>query len=158
MADIEKHHDSDGLQKFPNFVIFKTNDGKVNIDVFFKDETLWLIQRLIAELFEKGRSTITEHLNRIFSEGELDKNVVCRNFRLTSQHGDVEGKTQEKEVKYYNLWDSCKITMLQAKLKAESECEKFRVVQDRLFESDFDRFLKQIEEKKNRNCLRSYIV
>ena len=146
MADIEKHDNSDGLQKFPNFVIFKTADGKVNIDVFFKDETLWLTQRLIAELFEKGRSTITEHLNRIFSEGELDKNVVCRNFRLTTQHGAMEGKTQEKEVKYYNLWDSGKITKLEAKLKAESEYEKFRVVQDRLFESDFDRFLKQIDE------------
>lgn len=103
MADIEKHHDSGGLQKFPNFVIFKTADGKVNIDVFFKDETLWLTQKLIAELFEKGRSTITEHLNRIFSDGELDENVVCRNFRLTTQHGAMEGKTQEKEVKYYNL-------------------------------------------------------
>ena len=60
----------------------------------------------------------------------------------------MEGKTQEKEVKYYNLRDSGKISMLEAKLKAESEYEKFRVVQDRLFESDFDRFLKQIEEKK----------
>jgi hypothetical protein len=103
MVDIEKHNDSDGLQKFPNFVIFQTADGKVNIDVFFKDETLWLSQKLIAELFEKGRSTITEHLKRIFADGELDENVVCRNFRLTTQHGAMEGKTQEKEVKYYNL-------------------------------------------------------
>jgi len=103
MADIEKHNENSGLQKFPNFVIFQTADGKVNIDVFFKDETLWLTQKLIAELFEKGRSTITEHLKQIFADGELDENVVCRNFRLTTQHGAIEGKTQEKEVKYYNL-------------------------------------------------------
>jgi len=103
MSDIKKLKETGGLQKFPNFVIFKTADGKVNIDVFFKDETLWLTQKLISELFEKGRSTISEHLNRIFTDGELDENVVCRNFRLTTQHGAIEGKTQEKEVKYYNL-------------------------------------------------------
>jgi hypothetical protein len=103
MADIEKHNETNGLQKFPNFVIFQTTDGKVNIDVFFKDETLWLTQKLIAELFEKGRSTITEHLKQIFADGELDEDVVCRNFRLTTQHGAIEGKTQEKEVKFYNL-------------------------------------------------------
>lgn len=89
--------------KFENFVIFQTADGKVNIDVYFQDETLWLTQKLIAELFEKGRSTITEHLKRIFADGELKEDLVCRNFRHTTQHGAVEGKTQEKEVKYYNL-------------------------------------------------------
>lgn len=90
-------------QKFENFVIFQTSDGKVNIDVYFRDDTLWLTQKLISELFEKGRSTITEHLKRIFDDGELDESVVCRNFRHTTQHGAVEGKTQQKKVKYYNL-------------------------------------------------------
>ena len=103
MSDIRKYTENSGLQKFPNFVIFKTADGKVNIDVFFKDETLWLTQKLIAELFEKGRSTITEHLRKIFMDGELNEEVVCRKFRLTTQHGAIEGKTQEKVVKYYNL-------------------------------------------------------
>ncbi len=103
MADIEKHSDNSGLERFSNFVIFQTADGKVNIDVFFKDDTLWLTQKLIAELFEKGRSTITGHLKQIFADGELDENVVCRHFRHTTEHGAIEGKTQEKEVKYYNL-------------------------------------------------------
>jgi hypothetical protein len=85
-------------EKFPNFVIFKTADGKVNIDVYFQDDTLWLTQKLIAELFGKGRSTITEHLKNIFAEGELDEELVCRKFRHTTQHGAIEGKTQEKEV------------------------------------------------------------
>jgi hypothetical protein len=96
-------HDSDLPEKFPNFVIFKTADGKVNIDVYFQDDTLWLTQKLIAELFGKGRSTITEHLKNIFAEGELDEELVCRKFRHTTQHGAIEGKTQEKEVLYYNL-------------------------------------------------------
>ena len=91
------------LQKFSNFVIFQTESGKVNIDVYFQDETLWLTQKLIAELFEKGRSTITEHLKKIFAEGELNEQVVCRDFRLTTKHGAIEGKEQTKTVKYYNL-------------------------------------------------------
>ena len=90
-------------KKFSNFVIFQTATGKVNVDVFFHNETIWLTQKLIAELFEKGRSTITEHLNKIFAEGELDEKVVCRYFRHTTKHGAISGKTQEQDVKYYNL-------------------------------------------------------
>lgn len=85
------------LEKLPNFVIFQTAGGKVNIDVYFQDETLWLTQKLIAELFEKGRSTITEHLKNIFSDDELNENSVCRDFRHTAK----DGKTYS--TKYYNL-------------------------------------------------------
>ena len=91
------------LQKLNNFVIFETGEGKVNIDVLFQDETLWLTQKLIAELFEKGRTTITEHLKNIFDTGELEEKVVCRDFRHTTKHGAIKGKTQEKTTKYYNL-------------------------------------------------------
>jgi len=90
-------------QQFQNFVIFKIDHSKVNIDVLFQNETLWLTQKQIAELFEKGRSTISGHLKNIFEENELDEKVVCRDFRHTTQHGAIEGKTQEKNVKYYNL-------------------------------------------------------
>ena len=91
------------LTKFENFVIFKTGDGKVNVDVYFQNDTLWLTQKLIAELFEKGRSTITEHLKKIFDDGELNEKMVCRDFRHTTQHGAIAGKEQIKTVKYYNL-------------------------------------------------------
>jgi hypothetical protein len=104
MEELSKNNDKkDNLQLYQNFVIFQTKDGKVNIDVYFQDETLWLTQQLIAELFEKGRSTISEHLKKIFADEELDENRVCRDFRHTTQHGAIEGKTQIKEVKYYNL-------------------------------------------------------
>ncbi len=91
------------LQKLSNFVIFKTEQGKVNIDVFFQSETLWLTQKLIAQLFEKDRATVTEHLNNIFNQGELDEKVVCRNFQHTTKHGAIKGKTQTKSTKYYSL-------------------------------------------------------
>ncbi|MGB0880706.1 MAG: virulence RhuM family protein [Polaribacter sp.] len=85
------------LQPLNNFVIFETKNGKVNIDVYFQDETLWLTQKRIAELFEKGRSTITEHLKKIFEDGELDENSVCRDFRHTAEDG------KNYTTKYYNL-------------------------------------------------------
>jgi hypothetical protein len=77
--------DKGALQQFNNFVLFTAENGKVNIDVYFQDETLWLSQKRIAELFEKGRTTVTEHLKKIFEEGELDENSVCRDFRHTTQ-------------------------------------------------------------------------
>src|SRR5574344_12764 len=99
----EKSNNMEEIQLYQNFVIFQTKDGKVNIDVFFKDETLWLTQKAISSLYGKDRSVISKHLKNIFDSGKLNENVVCRNFRLTTQHGAIEGKTQEKEVKFYNL-------------------------------------------------------
>ena len=85
------------LQILSNFVIFSTSTGKVNIDVYFQDDTLWLSQKRIAELFQKGRSTITEHLKNIFSDGELDENSVCRDFRHTAEDGKMYNSS------FYNL-------------------------------------------------------
>jgi len=78
---------SNDLEKFSNFVIFKTETAKVNVEVFFKDDTLWLTQKAMGQLFDKGRSTITEHIQRIFTEGELIENAVCRDFRHTAEDG-----------------------------------------------------------------------
>ena len=91
------------LQHIENFVIYQTDKGKVNVEVYFQEDTLWLSQKVMAQLFNKGRSTITEHLKKIFKEGELEEELVCRHFRHTTQHGAIEGKTQTKNVKFYNL-------------------------------------------------------
>ena len=85
------------LQKISNFVIFQTENGKVNIEVYFQNDTLWLTQKLISQLFNKGRSTITEHLQNIFSSGELDEKQVCRDFRHTASD------MKKYNTKYYNL-------------------------------------------------------
>ncbi len=57
----------------------------------------------MAILFGKGRTTITEHIGNIFKEGELNEKEVCRDSRHTTQYGAIEGKTQVKQVKHYNL-------------------------------------------------------
>ncbi|HMZ64214.1 MAG TPA: RhuM family protein, partial [Leptospiraceae bacterium] len=84
-------------------ILFKTADEKVSIQVIMEDETVWLTQEQISQLFERDRSVITKHIGKIFREGELDERVVCANFALTTPHGAIEGKTQEQEVKHYNL-------------------------------------------------------
>lgn len=84
-------------------VLYQNQDGQIKLDVRLEDETVWLTQAQIAILFYKGRSTITEHIINVFTEGELDENMVCRDFRHTTQHGAIEGKTQDKIAKHYNL-------------------------------------------------------
>ena len=89
-------------------LIYQTEDGQTKIETRLENETVWLTQAQMAELLGKGRSTIAEHILNIFKEGELEEALVCRNFRHTTQHGAIEGKMQEKEVKYYNLDDFIK--------------------------------------------------
>ena len=82
------------------FLIFTAQSGEESIEVKYADGTVWLSQKLIAKLFDKGRSTITEHLNAIYLEGELDKNATCRNFRQVQTEGD---RNIERDVEFYNL-------------------------------------------------------
>jgi len=84
-------------------VLYTTPDGTVKIDTIFQDETIWLTQKKMAELFDVGRPAITKHLKNIFESGELDEKVVSSILEHTTQHGAIEGKTQTKPVKFYNL-------------------------------------------------------
>jgi len=84
-------------------IIYQTSDGKIRIDVHLEDETVWLSQAQMAKLFGKNKKTISEHIQNIFKEGELDGKVVVRNFQITTKHGAIIGKTQAKAVKHYSL-------------------------------------------------------
>jgi hypothetical protein len=77
--------------------IYETEDGHARIDVRFENENVWLTQEQMAALFDKGRTTITEHIQNAFKEGELDENSVCREFRRTGSDG------KDYSVKHYNL-------------------------------------------------------
>ena len=79
------------------FLIFMAEGKENGVEVMYAEETIWCTQDAIASLFDKGRSTIAEHLSNIFKEGELDKNSVCRNFRRTA----ADGKSYNTQ--YYNL-------------------------------------------------------
>lgn len=79
------------------FLIFTSQTGESTIEVMVTDENVWLTQDMIATLYEKGRSTITEHLKNIFLDDELDEESVCRKFRRTGTDGKIYN------TKYYNL-------------------------------------------------------
>ena len=84
-------------------LIYQNSEGSIKIDVRLEEESVWLTQAQLCELFQKSKATISEHIKNVFEEGELDEKVVVRKFRITTQHGAMTGKTQSKEVKFYNL-------------------------------------------------------
>lgn len=86
-----------------NIVIYQSEDGKVHLDVKYNEETLWLTQQLLCELYQTSKSNVSEHIKHIFEDGELEKEVVVRNFRITTQHGAIEGKTQSRKMEHYDL-------------------------------------------------------
>jgi len=72
----------------PNqFFLYKDNSGRVQINALFRDETLWLTQKAMAELFEVERSVITKHIRNIYKEGELQEEAVSANFTHTAADG-----------------------------------------------------------------------
>jgi hypothetical protein len=79
------------------FLIFQAEDKAQGVQVFYENETIWATQEAIATLFDKGRTTITEHLKHIFESGELEQQSVCRKFRHTA----ADGKNYDTQ--FYNL-------------------------------------------------------
>jgi hypothetical protein len=86
-----------------DFLLYTAPDGQVKVECVLHDETIWLTQDRIAELFGVQRPAITKHLKNIFESGELEEKVVSSILEQTTQHGAIEGKTQTRPVKFYNL-------------------------------------------------------
>ncbi len=85
------------------FILYHTENENVSVNALIKNETIWLTQQAMAELFNVDRTSITKHLNNIFKEDELNEQEVCEKIAHTTKHGFIEGKTQTKEVNFYNL-------------------------------------------------------
>ena len=88
---------------FNEILLYTTPNGKVKVEIYLQNETIWLTQQKIAELFGVDRSVVTKHIGNIFKSGELNEQLVCVNFAHTTLHGAIKGKTQETITKYYNL-------------------------------------------------------
>jgi hypothetical protein len=73
------------------------------VEIYLQNETIWLPQQKIADLFGVDRTVVTKHIGNIFKSGELNEQVVCANFAHTTQHGAIKGKTQGSITKFYNL-------------------------------------------------------
>ena len=90
-------------EEFNEILLYTTPNGKVKVEIYLQNETIWLSQQKIADLFGVQRPAITKHLKNIFESGELKEEMVSSILEHTTPHGAIEGKTQEKKVKYYNL-------------------------------------------------------
>jgi hypothetical protein len=90
-------------QGFSEMLLYKTANGNVKVEIFIKDETIWLTQQKIADLFGVQRPAITKHLKNIFDSDELQENLVSSILEHTTPHGAIEGKMQQSQTKLYNL-------------------------------------------------------
>ena len=88
---------------FNKILLYTAPNGNVKVEVYLQNETIWLTQQKIAELFGVDRTVVTKHIGNIFKSGELNEQLVCANFAHTTPHGAIKGKTQETIIKYYNL-------------------------------------------------------
>ena len=91
------------MKEDQKIVIYQTEDGKTQIDVRLENETVWLTQAQMAELFEKDRTVIGRHISNVFKEGELVREEVSAKIAHTTQHGAIKGKLQTQETTLYNL-------------------------------------------------------
>ncbi len=91
------------IDGFNEVLLYTTPDGNVKVEIYLQNETIWLTQQKIADLFGVQRPAVTKHLKNIFESKELKEEVVSSVLEQTTQHGAIAGKTQETKVKYYNL-------------------------------------------------------
>ena len=88
---------------FSEILLYTTPSGKVKVEMYLFNETIWLTQQKIADLFGVQRPAITKHLKNIFDTGELKEELVSSILEHTTRHGAIEGKIQNVQTKYYNL-------------------------------------------------------
>jgi hypothetical protein len=132
------------------YLTFVAASGAGGVEAVYADENVRLTQKMMATLYGVEVHTINYHLKKVFSDSELQEESVIRNFRITA----ADGKSYD--TKHYSLaatdreilQDAGKVSAELAKAHAESEFEKYRVVQDRLFESDFDRMVKLLGQSR----------
>ena len=92
--------DKIGNDEYGEILIYQTDDGQTNIEIKIEDDTVWLTQQQMSELFQTSRTNIVEHIKHIYEEGELDEISTCRNFRQVRKEGNRE---VTRQIPHYNL-------------------------------------------------------
>ena len=95
--------DVSAMENYGEILIYQSDDGLNNVEVKIQDETVWLTQQQMAELFQTSRTNVVEHIKHIYDEGELDEISTCRKFRQVRKEGKRE---VAREIPFYNL-DTC---------------------------------------------------
>ena len=115
------------LPRKSQFLIYQAEGGAIKIDVRFEDETVWLTQQLLAELFQTSKQNIGQHLKNIFEEGELTQQAVVKNFFTTAADG------KNYSTKFYNL--DAIISVGSRTAPTRSPSGKFVAISDPLIET-----------------------
>jgi hypothetical protein len=156
------------------YLSFVAASAEGGVEAVYADEDVWLSQKMMGVLYDVETNTINYHLKKIFSDSELKEDSVIRNFRITAQDGknyntiaylDVAEDRAQRQIPMTMadwedrlnrfiaatdreiLQDAGTVSAEIAKAHALSEFEKYRLVQDRLYQSDFDRLIQAIEKK-----------
>jgi hypothetical protein len=137
---------------FTEFLLYTTPNGKVKVEIFLRNETVWLTQKRMADLFGVGIPAINKHLKNIFESEELQEDSVISILEITADDG------KKYSTNFYNLneqdilTNAGTISREVAEALALGEYEKYRINQDRQMESDFDRevqkLFKNIQKEK----------
>ncbi len=145
------------IDKQALFLLYDAPDNTAQVQVVVKDETIWMTQKAMAELFDVNVPAISKYLKNIFESGELDEQVAVSKMEITTQHGAISGKTQTIETQFYSLdaiisvgyrVNSTRATRFRqwaTKIlneKAEAEYDIYNRTQP--IESDFDREIKKM--------------
>ena len=88
------------MENFGEILIYQSDDGLTNVEVKVQDDTVWLTQQQMADLFQTSRTNVVEHIKHIYEENELDEASTCRNFRQVRKEGNRE---VNRELPFYNL-------------------------------------------------------
>ena len=142
-----------------NDIIFYTDEeGKLQIEVMVEEENVWLTQNSLSKLFETTRNNITMHIKNIYDDQELEENSTSKESLLVQKEDNAERnipmymKDWKKEVdtvltiRHYDILEGKgKISKKEADEKAENEYEKYKIIQDKKFVSDFDMLLLEAE-------------
>jgi len=149
-----------------SIVLYQTEDGRTRIQCRFEDETIWLSQALIADLFQVTVPTVNEHLKGIFAEGELPPEATIRNFRIVR----LEGARQvTRDIEHYSLpailavGYAGQVSAETARSKAEREYERYRALvgaQPRPVDQDFEQATRELTQlsKNAKSSRRTAVV
>ena len=88
------------MHETQNVVLYTDDKGHVSLEVSLENETVWLSQKQMAELFDKTAPTINEHIKNVYAEGELEESSTIRNFRIVQTEGS---RQVTRDTKHYNL-------------------------------------------------------
>ena len=143
-----------------DIIIYQSKDGDTKIDVRFEDETVWLTQTQLCELYQSSKANVSEHIKNIFEEGELDESSVVRKIRTTATDGKSYAVNHYMYMSDYVenldriltstgealLTDAGKISHTQAIEKAKAEYKKYQVQALSPVEEDYMRMIRTIEK------------